>query len=100
VPNPEPIDELLETNFPSYFQAKQELQKMIELHKLLQAKIAEEKIDLQIPKTTIVQIVDATQPPQSPASPNRFLGAVSLAIGFATSFGGWRLLKFSRRPSV
>jgi len=100
VPNPEPIDELLKTNFPSYFQSKQELQKMIELHKLLQAKIAEEKIDLQIPKTTIVQIVDATQPPQSPASPNRFLGAVSLAIGFATSFGGWRLLKFSRRPSV
>ncbi len=27
VPNPDPVDELLKTNFPSYFQAKQELQK-------------------------------------------------------------------------
>jgi hypothetical protein len=26
VPNPEPVDELLKTNFPSYYQAKQELQ--------------------------------------------------------------------------
>ena len=104
VPNPEPIDELLETNFPSYFQAKQELQKMIELHKFHQAIIAEEKIDLEIPRTTMLQImvriIEADQPPQSPASPNRFLGAVSLAVGFATSFSGWRLLKFSRRPSV
>jgi hypothetical protein len=47
-----------------------------------------------------VQIVDLAQPPKSSASPNRFLGAVSLAIGFAASFGGWRLLKTSRRPSV
>ncbi len=100
VPNPEPVDELLKTNFPSYFQAKQELQKMIELHKLLQAKITAEKIDLDIPRTATVQIIDAAQPPKSPASPNRFLGAVSLAIGFAASFGGWRLLKTSRRPSV
>ena len=103
VPNPEPIDELLKTNFPSYFQSKQELQKMMEFHKLLQAKIVEEKLDLEIPKTAMVQIVDqvaADQETKSPASPNRFLGAVSLAIGFVASFGGWRLLKFSRRPSV
>jgi uncharacterized protein involved in exopolysaccharide biosynthesis len=100
VPNPEPVDELLKTNFPSYFQAKQELQKMIELHKLLQAKITVEKIDLDIPRTATLQIIDAAQPPKSPASPNRFLGAVSLAIGFAASFGGWRLLKTSRHPSV
>jgi hypothetical protein len=48
----------------------------------------------------MVTIIDVAKPPELPASPNRFLGAVSLAIGFVASFGGWRLLKFSRRPSV
>ena len=83
-----------------FWEEKRKLENMLDFHKLLQAKIAEEKLSIQVPKTTIVQIVDAAQPPKSPASPNRFLGAVSLAIGFAASFGGWRLLKTSRRPSV
>jgi len=100
VPNPDPVDELLKTNFPSYFQAKQELQKMIELHKLLQAKITAEKIDLDIPRTATVQIIDAAQPPKSPAGPNRFLGAVLLAIGLFPTVGGFLIIKSARRPSA
>jgi hypothetical protein len=100
VPDPEPIDELLKTNFPSYFEAKRVLQNNIEFHKLLQAKITAEKIDLDIPRTATVQIIDAAQPPKSPASPNRFLGAALLAIGLFPTVGGVLMLKSSRRPSV
>jgi uncharacterized protein involved in exopolysaccharide biosynthesis len=100
VPDPEPVDELLKTNYPSYFQATQELQNMIEFHKAVAAKIAAEKLGLETPHAATVQIVDAAQPPESPASPNRSLGAVLLAIGFITSLGGWLFLKPSRRSSV
>jgi len=100
VPDPEPVDDLLKTNYPSYFQATQELQTRIEFHKLLAAKIASEKSGLATPHPATVQIVDAAQPPKSPASPNRFLGAVLLVIGLIASFGGRLLLKPSIRPSA
>jgi len=98
VPNPEPADELLKSNYPSYFEAKRVLQNNIEFNKLVAAKIESEKLDLQIPKTTMVQIVDLAQPPKSPASPNRFLGAVLLAIGLFPTVGGFLMLKSSRYP--
>jgi uncharacterized protein involved in exopolysaccharide biosynthesis len=98
VSNPEPVDELLKTNYPAYFQAKQVLQATIEFDKLLAAKIASEKLDLQIPKTMIVAIVNAAQPPELPASPNRFLGAVLLAIGLFPTIGGFLVLKSARHP--
>jgi Mg-chelatase subunit ChlD/uncharacterized membrane protein YgcG len=37
-----------------YWEAKRKLENMIELHKLLQAKIASEKADLEIPKPSVV----------------------------------------------
>jgi uncharacterized protein involved in exopolysaccharide biosynthesis len=101
VPNPEPVDELLKTNYLSYFQDKLKLQNMIDFHKLLQAKIASEKLDLATSKSRPpVVIVDAAQPPQSPAGPNRFLGAVLLAIGLFPTVGGFLIIKSARRPSA
>jgi hypothetical protein len=79
-----------------FWDEKRKLNDMIELHKFLQAKITEEKIDLDIPRTATVQIIDAAQPPKSPAGPNRFLGAVLLAIGLFSTGGGLLLLKSSR----
>jgi uncharacterized protein involved in exopolysaccharide biosynthesis len=99
VPNPEPADELLKSNYPSYFEAKRVLQNNIEFNKLVAAKIESEKLDLQIPKTTMVQIVDLAQPSQFPASPNRFLGAVLLAIGLFPTVGGFLMIKCSRQRS-
>jgi len=83
-----------------FWEEKRKLENMLDFHKLLQAKIAEEKLSVQIPKTTIVQIVDAAQPPKSPASPNRFLGAVLLAIGLFPTVGGFLIIKSARRPSA
>jgi uncharacterized protein involved in exopolysaccharide biosynthesis len=97
LPNPEPTEELLKSNYPSYFQAKQELQKLIEFHKLLTARIEAEKIDLQIPRASMVEIVDTAKPPEFPVGPDRWLGAALLAIGLFPTVGGFLLLKTSRR---
>jgi uncharacterized protein involved in exopolysaccharide biosynthesis len=79
-----------------FWDEKRKLSEMIVLHKLLQAKIAAEKLDIETPKTTMVQIMDLAQPPKSPAGPNRFLGAALLAIGLFPAAGGFLLLKSSR----
>jgi uncharacterized protein involved in exopolysaccharide biosynthesis len=99
LPNPEPAAEVLKTNYPSYFQAKQELQKKMDFHKILAAKIESEKLNLLIPQTSLVLITDPAQPPTSPVSPNRPLGAALLAIGLLSTAGGFLLLKSSRRRS-
>lgn len=79
-----------------YWEAKRKFENMIDFHKLLQAKIAAEKLDLAVPKT-MVPIVSVAQPPKSPAGPNRFLGAVLLAIGLFPTVGGFLMLKSSRQ---
>jgi len=99
VPTPEPDDELLKSNYPAYYQAKQNLQKKIDFHKLLHAEIEQKKIDLAIPKTSDVQIVDAATPPKSPIGPDRPLGAVLLVIGLFPTVGGFLFLKSSRLSS-
>jgi uncharacterized protein involved in exopolysaccharide biosynthesis len=77
-----------------YWEAKWKLNQMIEFHKLLKAKIVSEKLDLEIPITSMVEIIDdAAQPPKSPVGPNRWLGAALLAIGLFPTFGGLFFLK-------
>lgn len=83
-----------------FWDEKGKLNEMMHFHQLLQARIAEEKLNLQNPKTSMVEIVDAAQPPESPASPNRFLGAVLFVLGLFSIAGGWLLLKPSRRPAA
>jgi len=48
-----------------YYDAKRKLEQMRTLHKLLYAKIEAEKLDAEIPKTSIVQITDAAEPAKS-----------------------------------
>lgn len=93
VPKPEPPGELLKSNYPSYFKAKQEAQNMMDLHKLLQVKITSEKVDVQIPKSSLVQIVDLARPPKLPNGPNRYLGAALSVIGLFMVAGGYFCLK-------
>jgi len=99
LPNPEPSDDILKTNYPSYFQAKQELQKKLDFLKLQEAKIASDKLDTMSPKISLVQLIEAAVPPKSPASPNRWLGLALLVIGLFPTLGGLFLLKSSRRCS-
>ena len=100
VPNPEPADELLKSNYPAYFQARRNLQDKIEFHKLLAAEIEQKKLDLVIPYTSFVTIERIAQPPKFPVSQDRSLGAVLLAISLFPTVGGFLFLKSSRRSSA
>ena len=99
VPSPAPPNELLKSNYPSYFQAKQDLQSKANLHEFLASKIEAEQADLSLPRVSMVQIVKAGQAPSSPIGPNRILGAVLLVSGLASALLGTLLLKSSRHST-
>jgi len=81
-----------------YWEEKHKLEGMIYLHKLLQAKITELTLEVATPKFAPVEIIDAAQPPKSPAGPNRLLGAALLAIGLFPAAGGFLMFKSARHP--
>lgn len=64
-----------------YWDAKHDLEQLIESHKLLFARIETEKLEAQIPKPTLVQITDMAEPGRAPVKPNKplniFIGAVA-----------------------
>jgi capsular exopolysaccharide synthesis family protein len=74
-----------------YWNEKRKLENMIEFHKLLAAKIESEKLDVEIPKTSIVEITDPAQPGDSPVKPNKplniILGVIiGLIMGVSLAF--------------
>ncbi len=82
-----------------FWDEKRRLNNMIEFHKLFAEKIQAEKIDFQIPRIAMVEIIGAAEPPKFPVSPNRWLGVTLLAIGLFPIIGGLLLFKSSCRCS-
>jgi uncharacterized protein involved in exopolysaccharide biosynthesis len=78
-----------------YLDAKRELENLLRFGRVLEMKIAAEKIDQALPKSKIVEFVEHAVPPTRPASPNRFLGAGLLIVGIF--FGTAGLLLCARR---
>jgi capsular exopolysaccharide synthesis family protein len=71
-----------------YWEKKRELGDMLEFHKILAAKITSEKIDLELPKTTMVTIINEAQPGKSPVKPNKTLNiALGVVIGLLVGIG-------------
>ncbi|MGA2854913.1 MAG: polysaccharide biosynthesis tyrosine autokinase, partial [Verrucomicrobiota bacterium] len=71
-----------------YWELKRKLEDMIELRKLLQAKITNERTDMEIPKTSMVTIVDQAQPGKSPVRPNKTLNIIlGIVIGLVVGVG-------------
>jgi polysaccharide biosynthesis transport protein len=71
-----------------YWQEKRKLGNMIEFHKLLAAKIESEKLDVEIPKTSIVEITGPAEPGDSPVKPNKTLNIVlGVVIGLIMGVG-------------
>jgi uncharacterized protein involved in exopolysaccharide biosynthesis len=99
LPNSELAEELLKSNYPSYFQAKQQLQEIEEVHKLLTAKIEAEHLNSGVIADPPVIFTEHAEPPKFPVSPNRWLGAMLLAIGLLTTVRGFLLLKSSYHRS-
>ncbi len=71
-----------------YWETKRDLESDIQFHALLQAKIASEQLDLQIPKTSMVEIIDRAEPGKDPVRPNKTLNIIlGIIIGLAVGIG-------------
>jgi succinoglycan biosynthesis transport protein ExoP len=75
----------------SYFDKKRELENLLSFRRILEMKIASEKIDVGLPKTTMVEIMDRAVPSLRPVRPNKplniFLGIViGLVVGVGLAF--------------
>jgi len=71
-----------------YWQEKRKLGNMIDFHRLLAAKIESEKLDVEIPKTSIVEITGPAEPGDSPVKPNKTLNIIlGVVIGLVMGVG-------------
>ena len=71
-----------------YWEAKRDLANQIEIQKLLGARIASEQIDLGLPKTQMVTIVDPAKPGNSPVRPNKTVNIIlGVVFGLLTGIG-------------
>lgn len=59
-----------------FWNARQNLEQLIESHKLLFAKIEAQKFEAQMPKPALVQIIDTAEPGRAPVRPNKPLNLV------------------------
>jgi len=71
-----------------YWEKKRELERRLDFHRLLAAKIETEKLSLEIPKTSMVQITDPATPADNPVKPNKTLNiALGLVFGLVMGIG-------------
>ena len=69
-----------------YWEEKRALANLVDFHKLLAARIEAEKIDLAIPKTSVVEITSIAEPGKDPVRPNKPLN-ITLGIIFGLIVG-------------
>lgn len=71
-----------------YYDAKRNLEQLRGLHNLLYSKIEAEKLDAEIPKSSMVQITDRAEPGKVPVKPNRTVNIVlGLVFGLIMGIG-------------
>jgi capsular exopolysaccharide synthesis family protein len=71
-----------------YFEKKRELEELIRFRQILYMKIASEKIDTELPKTSMVKIVDNAVVGTRPVRPNKPLNiALGIIIGLVVGVG-------------
>jgi capsular exopolysaccharide synthesis family protein len=71
-----------------YWEEKRKLENMLEFHKVLEAKIEEEKVDQAIPKTAMMEVVDQARPGKDPVRPNKTLNIVlGIVVGLVVGVG-------------
>ena len=69
-----------------YWDEKRNLGQLVDFQRLLAAKIEAEKLNLQMPTTSLVQITDIAQPQEDPVKPNKALN-ITLGLIFGLIMG-------------
>jgi uncharacterized protein involved in exopolysaccharide biosynthesis/beta-lactamase regulating signal transducer with metallopeptidase domain len=82
-----------------YTSAKRKLEELEEFKRILQMKIAEENVDLSLPKS-IVEIVDQASPHERPSVARRSLGASMILLGLLLDTVGLLLVRTKPAPVV
>lgn len=76
------------TESQPYWDEKRNLERLLDLHKLLFTKIETERLDLKIPRTQMVSITDFAEPGKAPVKPNKTLNiALGLVFGLVMGIG-------------
>lgn len=71
-----------------YFEAKARLEEVMRFRSILNLKLAQERIDVELPRTTMVEIVDTAKPGIRPIRPNKPLNiALGVVIGLIVGVG-------------
>jgi capsular exopolysaccharide synthesis family protein len=71
-----------------YYNAKRDLEQLRAQHNLLYAKIEAEKLDAEIPKSSMVQMTDRAEPGKAPVKPNKTVNIVlGLIFGLIMGVG-------------
>ena len=71
-----------------YWEEKRKLANIVDFHKLLAARIESQKIDLDIPKTSAVEITEIAEPGKDPVRPNKPLNiTLGLIFGLIVGIG-------------
>jgi capsular exopolysaccharide synthesis family protein len=71
-----------------YYEAKRELEELMRFRQILSMKVASEQIDQNLPKTMMVEVMDAAKPGQKPVRPNKALNiALGIIIGLVVGVG-------------
>jgi capsular exopolysaccharide synthesis family protein len=71
-----------------YWEEKRKLEDLVDLHKVLYAKIESEKLDLSIPKTAMVEITRQAEPGKDPVRPNKPLNIIlGIVVGLIVGVG-------------
>jgi len=71
-----------------YYAAKIDLEQKREMHKLLYSKLEAEKVDLELPKNSMVQITDPAEPGKAPVKPNKTVNiCLGLVFGLLMGIG-------------
>ena len=81
-------DQLEAANNQPYYNAKRDLEQMRSQHNLLYLKIEAERLDAEIPKTSMVQVTDRAEPGKAPVKPNKTVNIVlGLIFGLIMGVG-------------
>jgi uncharacterized protein involved in exopolysaccharide biosynthesis/beta-lactamase regulating signal transducer with metallopeptidase domain len=75
-----------------YLEAKGALEELKRFRQILDMKIANEKVEVELPKTTLVDIVDRAVPSLRPISPNLARATALIALGVLLDLAGFLML--------